>query len=410
MTNTNDITTNTLLHTLGQHPLPGICMGLERMQQALTALGSPQASLPPVIHIAGTNGKGSTLAFMRALLEGQGKRVHAYTSPHLVHFHERIGIHGAPIDDATLQPYLQHVLHVRDTLPVALTFFEATTAAAFLAFANIPADYLLLETGLGGRLDATNVVTSPAACVISSISMDHTEFLGTTLTAIAAEKAGIIKPECPVFVATQPDDVMQVLTHTAQMQNAPIYKASEDWQVTPRTLPLLGAHQYDNAALALAVVQHLLPQVEERHLSNAYWPARMMKLENTRYNTKANGRTLWLDGGHNPAAGQAIAAWMHAHKTDTQRPCYVIMSMVSGKDIEAFIAPITPHAAHVYCIPIPEEPSAYPQDALQKRANATPCHNLMHALDEICRISDTNCDIIICGSLYLAGSVLRQQA
>lgn len=400
----------------------------------LHALGDPHKRLPPVIHVAGTNGKGSTCAFLRAMLEATGKTVHVYTSPHLVRFHERIRLAGKLIDEAALVPLLQEV--ARLIRPGSISQFEATTAAAFKAFADTPADFLILETGLGGRFDATNVVAQPLASVISRISYDHREFLGDTLTKIAGEKAGIIKDGVPCFIGQQmAPEVWPVFISEANNKAAPLRRFSRDWRIEPHeagfhyfddfgtmNLPmpaLLGAHQLANASLAVAALRYALPgALPERcfaaGLQQAEWPARLQRLTSGALAALLpNGWELWLDGGHNDSAGEVLAAQAAAWQQNphTAKPLYVIYGMLKSKVPQEFLKPLAPHLAGLRAVAIPGETNALPTENLL--AAARECHikniamaeSVKAAIADLCT-SHLPSRMLICGSLYLAGHVL----
>ncbi|MGY9037579.1 MAG: bifunctional folylpolyglutamate synthase/dihydrofolate synthase, partial [Rhodobacterales bacterium] len=327
-----------------------IDLTLDRMWRLLDALGNPQNDLPPVIHIAGTNGKGSTQAMIRAGLEADGHRVHAYTSPHLARFHERIRLAGELISEAALTELLDECYAANNG--ESITYFEITTCAALLAFARTPAEYTLLEVGLGGRLDATNVVDQPALTVITPVSIDHQQFLGTTLPEIAGEKAGIIKRRVPCVVGPQQDAALEVIEAQAARHHAPILAYGQQWHVGQEAgrmvyqddaglldLPkpnLLGAHQISNAGAALAALRQLGVSAEacEAAVTRAAWPARMQRLREGPLVDSAPKAELWLDGGHNPAAGDAIAAVLDELPA---RPTYLICGMLNTKDIGGYL-------------------------------------------------------------------------
>lgn len=377
-----------------------IDLGLDRVLALLARLGNPHLKLPPMVHIAGTNGKGSTLAFLKAMLEAAGHRVHRYTSPHLVHFNERIELAGKPIPDDILYDALERCrIAAGDDIPV--TFFEGTTVAAFLAFHEHPADVLLLETGMGGRLDATNVVPNPICTIITPIGYDHMEFLGDTLAKIAAEKAGILKPGVPCVLAAQSPDAMAVFIETARRLNAPLLQESLDWHPVAEDIPLglHGAHQRQNAGAALAALRHIPLNVTEAQqhagLQHASWPGRLQLLQDN----------IWLDGSHNEAGAQVLAReiqqWM-------QKPT-LILGMLANKDANAFISILAPHIHSLYTIPIPDELKSFPAQVLADIAAAhhpfvTPCENLAMALNVARKATPT--PLLITGSLYLAGAVL----
>lgn len=402
-----------------------IDLTLDRQQHILDLLGNPERALPPVVHIAGTNGKGSTLAVIRAGLEASGARAHAYTSPHLARFHERIRLAGELISEEALTALLAECEKVNDGAPI--TFFEITTAAALLAFARTPADYTLLEVGLGGRVDSTNVVDRPALTVITPVSIDHQQYLGETLAEIAGEKAGIIKPGVPCVVGPQPDEAMAVIERVAARAGAPLIVAGQDYTCTfedgrlifrdeaglldmaPPRLP--GAHQYDNAGVAVAALRALGVADEAAELAPAAaeWPARIQRLTDGRYGRMAAeaGVELWLDGGHNAAAGEALSA--HFRGLAPAR-LHLICGMLDTKDQTGFLGPFSDIAAHLSAVPIPDTMAALPPEAIAAAAREVGLHaGVSETVDAALRaaIADGARRVLICGSLYLAGDVLR---
>lgn len=401
-----------------------IDLSLDRMHRLLAALGNPERVIPPVIHIAGTNGKGSTQAMIRAGLEAGGARVHAYTSPHLAQFRERIRLAGTLIEDDALADLLAQVESANDGQPI--TFFEITTAAAFLAFARTPADFTLLEVGLGGRLDATNVIDAPRLTVITPVSIDHTQYLGETLPLIAAEKAGIIKPRVPVIVGPQDDDALRVIEARAMGLSAPIVAHGQHWMIQPERdgmvfqddhglwdLPrpnLIGPHQVQNAGTALAALRALgATDAQARAaVTQAEWPARMQRLRHGPLVDLAQGAELWLDGGHNPAGGQALAATLAAMPA---RPTHLVCGMLNTKDVAGYLRPLADHAASLTAIDIPGEPNTLPatQTADAARHVGMTTHVAQDAAQAVERLVTRHpgARILICGSLYLAGRILR---
>ena len=404
-----------------------IDLSLGRMHRLLAALDHPERRIPPVIHIAGTNGKGSVLAICRAILEASGRRVHAYTSPHLVRFGERIVLAGRMVDDDRLADLLNRCEAANGGAPI--TFFEITTAAAMLGFAETPADVTLLEVGLGGRLDATNVIDRPLASVITRISRDHTQFLGDTIAQIAGEKAGILKPGVPAVAGPQGHaDAVAVLTAQAERVGAPLRLHGRDWQVRsvdgamavsrngaerrwpPPRLP--GDHQIGNAATALMALDAAgLPVADAdiaAGLASVIWPARLQPLGSGRHGALLpEGWHLWLDGGHNDSAGEALAAWA----VGDDRPLHLVMGMLASKQPAEFLAPLVPHTARVIAVPIPGE-AAWPPDALAAGARACGVTDAGTAADVPSALRRLAADaagaarVVICGSLYLAGQVL----
>lgn len=404
-----------------------IDLTLDRMWRLLQKLGNPQNDLPPVIHIAGTNGKGSTQAMIRAGLEAAGKRVHAYTSPHLARFHERIRLAGTLIDEDHLSMILDECYEQNGG--ETITYFEITTAAAILAMARTPADYTLFEVGLGGRLDATNVIDNPLLSIITPISIDHEQFLGNTLAKIAGEKAGIIKKMCPVIVAPQPDEALDVIEQTANRNHAPLIAYAQHWQIdTERDglifhddngvvqLPrpnLPGAHQFENAGTAVAALRQLGfgNEVCEAALTQAHWPARMQKLQSGPVIDIAPNAEIWLDGGHNPAAGRALG---HHLSQLPKRPTYLICGMLNTKDIAGYLSPMAAHVEKLVAVSIPGELNTLPAEdtaaaAQQAGILSETAVDVITAAGDIAK-TDPDARILICGSLYLAGNILRSHA
>ncbi len=402
-----------------------IDLTLDRMWRLLEALGHPQENLPPVIHIAGTNGKGSTQAMIRAGLEAAGKRVHAYTSPHLARFHERIRLAGELISEQHLSEVLDECYAANDGGNI--TYFEITTCAAILAMSRVEADYTLLEVGLGGRLDATNVIAKPALTIITPVSIDHEQFLGDTLEKIAGEKAGIIKRGVPCVVGPQPDEAMDVIEATAARLGAPLIAHGQHWHAFEERgrlifqdetglldlpLPNLpGAHQIQNAGAALAALRHLnMGEIAyEAAVTKAFWPARMQRLKQGPLIDAAPEAELWLDGGHNAAAGQALAAHL---ATLPQRPTHLVCGMLNTKDIAGYLTPMAPHAASLTAVSIPGEANTLPADVTAEAATragmqASTAGSVTEAVAKIAA-TDPHARILICGSLYLAGAILRE--
>ncbi|MEN8658571.1 folylpolyglutamate synthase/dihydrofolate synthase family protein [Marivita sp.] len=398
---------------------------LDRVWALLKALDNPERKLPPVIHIAGTNGKGSTQAMIRAGLEAAGKSVHAYTSPHLARFHERIRLAGDLITEAHLTEVLDECY--RTNGGANITYFEITTCAALLAFARTPADFTLLEVGLGGRLDATNVIDKPALTIITPVSMDHEGFLGNTVAKIAGEKAGIIKRGVPCVVGPQTDEAMEVIEAQAARLGAPLLAYGQHWHVFEErgrlvyqdetglldlNLPNLpGQHQVQNAGAALAALRHLnMPEASfDGAVQNAYWPARMQHLKGTSLNDLAPQADLWLDGGHNPAAGDALALHLRGLP---KRPTYMICGMLNTKDVRGYMRPLTGVADHLTAVSIPGETNTLSAADTAKAAkdvglNADEADSVEAALLQIASV-EPQARVLICGSLYLAGHVLRQ--
>lgn len=429
--------TTAILERLTQLHPRSIDLTLGRLESLLAKLGHPELKLPPTIHIAGTNGKGSTTAFMRALLEANGKTVHVYTSPHLVRFHERIRLAreggGVLVDDETLISTMLEVERINDS--AAITQFEITTAIAFKLFAEHPADVLLLEVGLGGRLDATNVIEKPVACVITPVSMDHESFLGDKLAGIAYEKAGILKAGVPAIIARQSQEAMSVIAEVAGRIGAPMRILGQDfdafseqgrmiYQTENRVIDLpmpnlVGQHQIGNAAMAIATLETagLMPSVDamEHGLTNTVWPARLQRLqEGNLTNLTDPEAEIWLDGGHNPGAGAAIASAMAALEERVERPLFLIAGMLKTKDPIGFFEPFESLARHVFTVEIPGADASRDADELAHLATAAglsaePAPSVEAALESLSENwqYERSPRILICGSLYLAGEVLK---
>lgn len=405
-------------------------LGLERITRLLERLGDPHRALPPVFHVAGTNGKGSTCAFLRAALEADGRQVHVFTSPHLVRFNERIRVAGQLIGDEPLARYLERVLDIAQG--VNASFFEVTAAAAFLAFAEQEADACIIEVGLGGRLDATNVVTDPAVCGIAQLGIDHQAFLGDTIGQIAAEKAGIAKRGAPLVTLRHPAAVEQVVQRVADAASARWVPQGEAWDAatyreriyyrdalgrleTP--LPRLsGAHQVQNAALAFAMLRHQdAIDVSEAALKAAplwaQWPARLQRLDTGPLIAPLpQGSTVWLDGGHNASAGEAIAAYFTQDRLEGGK-LHIVMGMLANKDVDSFLAPFMNKVAHIHVLPVP----GHDHHPAERFATIADRHGIGHsahpdpqsAIAALAHMTGASPKILIGGSLYLAGQVLR---
>ncbi|MCP2679966.1 bifunctional folylpolyglutamate synthase/dihydrofolate synthase [Maricaulaceae bacterium NA33B04] len=410
------------------HP-KSIDLSLARIEALLDKLGRPQDRLPPTIHLAGTNGKGSTAAFLRAIAEAAGERVHVYTSPHLVHFNERIVLAGEVVDDARLKAAFDRVEATNGDAPIS--FFEATTAAAFLLFAENPAERLILETGLGGRLDATNVLDAPQCTVITPVSLDHQGFLGDTVKQIAGEKAGIIKPGAPLVLAPQRPEARSVIDAVAMQIGAPVLAWGEQFRAYPEhgrltyeedellwDLPapaLLGPHQIVNAGVAIAAARlcgYGHDAVREG-LKRARWPARMQRLKtgSLAYIANAKGAELWLDGGHNAAAGEVLASGLGQMAGAGDRPLVLISAFSANKDAAAYFQYFTGLASRVIAITFAggregsQTAQAVAEAARRAEIPAQTSAGLTEALHDALEDYDQP-RIVICGSLYLAGEVL----
>ena len=401
-----------------------IDLTLARVERLLAALGNPERRIPPVIHLAGTNGKGSTQAMIRAGLEAGGDRVHAYTSPHLARFHERIRLAGELISEPALTALLDECVTANG--PEEITFFEITTCAAFLAFARAPADWTLLEVGLGGRLDATNVVDHPRLTIITPVSLDHQSFLGDTVAAIAGEKAGIIKRGVPVIVGPQSDEGLAVIEAKAARMGAPVLAHGQHWHVSEDRgrlvyqdenglldlpLPNLpGPHQIQNAGAAIAALRALGRDEAacEAAVTRAVWPARMQRLRHGPLVEMAPKVELWLDGGHNPAGGEAVAATLARLP---RRETHLICGMLNTKDVTGYMAPLARHVTRLHAVSIPGEKNTLPAEETRDSARSTgidavTAGSVAEALAAIAA-ADPEARVLICGSLYLAGTVLR---
>jgi dihydrofolate synthase / folylpolyglutamate synthase len=420
------------LDRLGALTPPGDVLGLERVQELLDRLGNPERKLPPVLHVAGTNGKGSTCAFLRAAIEAAGLSCHVYTSPHLVRFNERIRLAGQLIEDGALAALLAEVLDA--AAGIGATFFEVTTAAAFLAFARTPADAAIVEVGLGGRLDATNVVPAPAATGITQLGLDHQQFLGRRIEDIAAEKAGIAKPGAPLLTQNYSSSVADRVGDVAARRGARWLPRGAAWDAAVHTrhlhyrdalgtldLPvprLPGAHQASNAALAIAILRHQSAiRVGDPALRAAMgwaeWPARLQRLgAGPLTDLLPRGSELWLDGGHNPGAARAVADFFRSH-VPAERPFHIIFGLLENKDATGVLKPFRNRSATLHAVPIPGHahhlPAALAARAKEEGLTALTAPGAREALGWIARHADRAAPpvVLILGSLYLAGEVLR---
>ncbi|MGI9482706.1 MAG: bifunctional folylpolyglutamate synthase/dihydrofolate synthase [Hyphomicrobiales bacterium] len=423
-----------LKRLLALHPKI-IDLSLDRMERILDALGNPQDKLPPVIHVAGTNGKGSTIANMQAMFEAAGKSVHAYTSPHLVRFHERIYL-GAPgggslISEEDLSELLEECEVANGDAPI--TFFEITTAAAFLAFSRAPADYCLLEVGLGGRLDATNVIPAPALTLITPVGIDHQQYLGESIVEIAGEKAGILKRGVKCILGPQPDKVHDVIEHKAARLAAPLIVSGQDFQTYEEhgrlvyqdekgllDLPLpklAGRFQIENAGTAIAAVRALQDaSVGEaaiaQGITTAKWKARLQRLDaGPLFKMLPEGAELWLDGGHNQAAGHALAISLAEIEERAPKPLVLITGLLKTKDPSDYLSAFSGLAKTIVTLKIPDEENALTAEELASTASGLGFETIKASdIEDALRLAAENTDgparVLICGSLYLAGHVL----
>jgi dihydrofolate synthase/folylpolyglutamate synthase len=401
-----------------------IDLSLGRVETLMQRLGHPERQLAPVVHVAGTNGKGSTLAMMRAALEAAGRRVHVYTSPHLVRFHERIRVAGELISEPDLTALLEECEAANRGEPI--TFFEITTAAAFLAFQRAPVDIVLLETGLGGRLDATNLIETPRLTIITPISLDHQQFLGDTLGQVAAEKAGILKPGVPCVLARQPAEARDAIAARAAEIRAPLIEQGRDWHIAQhgsnlvfddargrKLFPapsLAGPHQVENAGLAIAALMRLgelspKPTAIADGIRGAQWPARLQRLtQGPLIDLLPDGWELWLDGGHNPAAGEMLAT--HAGSAWRDLPLHLVTGMMNSKAAGDFLTPLKGVAESIAAIAIPGEENSFSADDLARIAGGRTDASAIDAIRHIVESHAGPARVLICGSLYLAGTIL----
>ena len=417
-----------LSRLLGLHPKL-IDLNLTRIDALLEALGRPQDRLPPTIHVAGTNGKGSTVAFLRAFLEAAGQKVHVYTSPHLVHFRERIRLAGTYVTDKRLNAALEHCEAVNGGKPI--TYFEITTAAAIYLFAEEPADFLLLEVGLGGRFDATNVVDHPIGTIITPVSIDHVEYLGPTIEGIAREKAGILKKGAPAVLARQTDEGLAAIDREARKLGVTPFVAGQDFDgyaqngrfvyqdeagLLDLPLPkLAGPHQLGNASVAIAAARQFKLPVSDadiaRGLTTVEWPGRLTPLKGALAQYLSEGQELWLDGGHNEAGGGVLAVALREMDTARPKPLVLIMGSFANKDAAGFLAHFGDAPKIVFTVPIPGDRAAWPARKLANLAEAQglkarPMRSITGALQAAAEVPDAR--IVICGALHLAGHVLAE--
>ncbi len=404
-----------------------IDLSLERIERLLAALGHPERSLPPAVHVAGTNGKGSTIAFLKAICEAAGLSAHVYVSPHLIRFNERIAVRGRPVGEASLSDVLGACEEANGGAPI--TFFEITTAAAFLAFSRVPADIALVETGLGGRFDATNVLAAPALSVITPVSRDHVHFLGETVPEIAFEKAGILKPGIPAVIGPQRPGAADVIDARAAEIGSPLLRHGREWRMDGRLfrdgsgtmeIPppgLIGPHQVENAGIAVAAARALgWPALDraaiEAGIAAAHWPGRLQLLKGGRLSARLGpDRELWVDGGHNRSAGEALARVAEGW---SDLPLHLLMGHLAVRPPEDFLAPLAGRIASFHGVPVPGAYACHAPEALADAARALglDAHaspDVSAALDAIAREYPGPARVLICGSLYLAGAVLAEE-
>ncbi|WP_339046323.1 folylpolyglutamate synthase/dihydrofolate synthase family protein [Candidatus Mesenet endosymbiont of Agriotes lineatus] len=409
---------------------------LDRIFKLLDRLGNPEKKLPPVIHVAGTNGKGSTIAFIGHIMEAAGYKVHTYTSPHLINFNERITLTGKHIADRELYSILEECRIAAEG--IAITFFEGTTAAAFLVFSRIKADILLVEVGMGGRLDATNVIDNPLLTIITSISLEHTEYLGSTVEIIAGEKAGIIKPNVTCVIAPQQDSVMRILEFYVSKNKSPLYRGEYEWickqhdshsilfqssaQSLHLPLPSLqGAHQITNAGNAIAACSILSGKynynIDYEHIASGikktYWPARLEHIKSGQLiDMLPTDWKLFIDGAHNPAGAQILSEWI---ANNFKKGVYIILGVTKDKDIEEFLKHIKIHTRLLCTVCVKSEPRSQNAKFVEEKAvaagiNAIACDSLSNAISKI--LNEAACSeaetIIVCGSLFLAADFMLE--
>ncbi len=401
-----------------------IDLSLDRLKRLLKDLGNPEQRLPPTIHVAGTNGKGSTCAFLRAIGEKAGWKVHVSTSPHLIDVTERFRIAGKLIDENELSETLSYIEQINNQQPI--TIFEILTVAAFLLFTKHPADLAIIEVGLGGRFDATNII-NPIASAITSISMDHEAFLGNSLTLIAKEKAGIIKKFTPVITYNQNFEILKILRNEAKNQHAPIFIQGKDWDIQllghdlhykdakgNLNLPLpnlIGSHQIKNAGLAIATLRATnlnIPEPAWQGITEAQWPARLQRLYGKLTHYLSPNSELWLDGGHNADAGQILARFVQKEWQD--KPLHLIVGMKNNKNSDAFLAPLIPLSTSIQAVAEPDQHLAMPIEHIihASKNHALSGGTVQNALRYLQNKENKPYRVLICGSLYLAGSVLKQ--
>ena len=421
-----------LINKLSQIHPKGFDLSLDRISQLLDKLGNPHEKLPPIIHVAGTNGKGSTLAFTRAILEAQGYEVHVHTSPHLVNWHERYRLAGALVSDDVLADAIQRVADANNNKPI--TVFEILSAVMFVLFSEHEADFALVEVGLGGRFDATNVIPSPIACAIAPVALDHQAYLGDTISKIAFEKAGIIKRKIPVAVGRQQDDARDTIEEVARKNGSMIVIAGQDFDayrdatgfvyqdedgLLDLPMPkLIGEHQLDNAALAIAAIRlakiKVSPEAFAQGMLNVTWPGRLERLPNGKITTQLSGHSdVWIDGGHNPSAGEAIAAELMRQNANSARKTLLVCGMINTKEPYGYFKPFEKLGAEVITIPVAMSeagisPQVLAQSASETGLQTNTCDSLQEGINlAVKRLEqEPELRILFCGSLYMVGEVL----
>jgi dihydrofolate synthase/folylpolyglutamate synthase len=425
-----------LLKQMENPYLRAIDLQLVRMVNLMNALGRPDRKLPPVVHVAGTNGKGSLMAYLRAIYEAAGKAVHVYTSPHLVRFNERVVLAGKEVEDADLYDALRRVHMLHSEFPS--TLFEGVTAASMLLFAKHKADVMLVEVGMGGRLDATNIIEKPAVCVITPVSIDHSEYLGKDIPAIAREKAGIMKKDVPCVISPQTEDAMAVMSAHALHLGVPLMRYGHEWHLIEENggytyksdtltmaLPrpsLAGGHQWQNAGTAVAAMDVLMQKghdVNEAAIAagipKAFWEGRLQSITSPKWlDALPNGSDVWLDGGHNPAAAAILSRWAR-DRWGEEPQLHLVCGMLKTKDARGFLTPLAPLVKQLWAVPIHDEPNALMPGELEYKARgmgmqADTAHHVREALEKIGRTATDGkpVHVLITGSLYLVGQVIAE--
>ncbi|MEP7240260.1 MAG: folylpolyglutamate synthase/dihydrofolate synthase family protein [Devosia sp.] len=404
-------------------------LDLGRERRLLDDLGRPQDRLPPVIHVAGTNAKGSTIAYLRAILEAAGKRVHVYTSPHLVRFNERIRLAGKLVGTRRVNDALEHVERVNAGRPI--TQFEITTSAALMLFAEVPADYLLLEVGLGGDFDSTNVIDHPLGTIITPVDFDHQKWLGNSIAEIASHKAGILKQGAPAVIGRQRDEGLAAIERAAARLRVRPFVQGRDYDSFAQAgrlvyqdeaglidLPppaLIGQHQFDNAGIAIAAVRHFGLPVSEAQMAeglrSVVWPARIQPLVGRLRDLLPGSSELWLDGAHNAHGAAALAVSLAEMNAARPKPLVLIVGMMNTREPADFLEPFVPMSPRIMALAIPGEPNTHPARHIADAASAagleaSTYRSVQSALADAAHTGGTR--VVICGSLYLAGDVLAK--